>query len=557
MNDHDDRLVDVALQELHGSRPPDLSARVLLALQERGAGPLPRLLPRPGRAWPFAALWLAALLLGAGVAVVVRALDSAPSSSSHEVAALVVQVLAGEVEAVAPGGERAFRATPDAAPMAFAAARGHRLRSAPASSFQLAPFGHLVVTAQTELEVRAMEWSVRSGVVAASSLTLAVVAGVVTWHTLTDTGTASAGETVRLQAEDGSSALALENARLRQRLGELEREQELRAQEASRAPVEPPPPPPPVAAATNEDPPSTATPATGTITFTDPQFAEALAKIDWTKLGVDTNELAPLLVELGEQMAAEGAELPMALVIKVQEANQRLVAQVPAILESGLPGFGPNGSYTHPLVTANTLASALQAAGQALSADQRAKIEGLARTFSAESRAIADGAHEIELEGLLAEVEMKDRFYREIGGVLAPEQHGTIWRAGSQAYEGTNLFDTGVMMRVHAQAVPAKDPADFARVVSGRLAERLGLDDATAAQVRSVLAQSAGASELWRDRASPIETSAVHFLKSGRSQTALRHQLEWTRQILRQVPLSAEQRKKLTSMGQVLVPLPR
>jgi hypothetical protein len=556
MNDHDDRLVDVALQELHGSRPPDLSARVLLALQEGGAGSLPRLVPRPSRGWPFAALWIAALLFGAGAAVAVRAFGG-PSPLPNEVAALVVQAIAGEVEGRAPGGARSFVATPDAAPVRFVAARGHRLWSANASSFQLAPFGHLVVAAQTELEVRAMEWSVRSGVVAASSLTLAVVAGVVTWHTLTDSGTAAAGETVRLQAEDGSSSLAIENARLRQRLGELEREMELRAHDAARAPVEPPPPPPPVAAVTAEAPSAPATPAAGAVAFTDPQFAAALAKIDWGKLGADTNELAPLLVDLAEQMAAEGAELPMALAIKVQEANQRLVAQVPAILETGLPGFGPNGSYTHPLVTANTLASALQAAGQPLSADQRAKIEGLARTFSAESRAIADGTRELELEGLLAEVEMKDRFYREVGGVLAPQQHGTIWRTGSQTYEGTNLFDTGVMMRVHAQPVPAKDPADFARVVSGRLTERLGLDDATAAQVRAVLAQSAGASELWRDRASPIETSAVHFLKSGRTQTALRHQLEWTRQILRQVPLSAEQRKKLASMGQVLVPLPR
>ena len=40
-NDWRDRAIDAALQEVHGGKVPDLSARVLLALHEHPRGPLP------------------------------------------------------------------------------------------------------------------------------------------------------------------------------------------------------------------------------------------------------------------------------------------------------------------------------------------------------------------------------------------------------------------------------------------------------------------------------------------------------------------------------------
>jgi hypothetical protein len=47
------------------------------------------------------------------------------------------------------------------------------------------------------------------------------------------------------------------------------------------------------------------------------------------------------------------------------------------------------------------------------------------------------------------------------------------------------------------------------------------------------------------------------MLKSGRTAAALRRQLQWMREIQREVPLSPEQRKKLAKTHRVLVPLPR
>lgn len=557
MNDWRDRLVDSSLQELHGSRPPDLSARVWLSLQEgqRASPPPPQRAPvLPPRS--LAALLLAAVLLGFAVAFA-GSLWRGPAGAGGaeaEHVAVAIDVLTGQVQCREGGRVRTVAARAGAAPP-FVAAAGNRLRADVPASFRLESFGLLVAGAHTELEVRSMEFTKRDGLVAASSLTLAVVAGVVTWHAMARTETAAAGEVLRMQADRGEgAALVAENDRLRQRLQQLEQQNEsLQAQIGQReaATVAAPP----AAAAPPEQPAPPAVAAS--MLFTDPKYAEALAKIDWSKMGAVSFEMGPLLAELAAAMAKEGAELPMELAVKVSQLNAKLVEQVPALLAAGVPGFGPNGSYTHPLVVANTLANALAAAGKSLTPAQQQQIEGLVRAFSAEGQSIAEASREFSLEQLLAESEMKDRFFREVGTLLAPDQHGAIYPEGATAHEGVSLFDTGVLMRAHAQPIQAKNADDFARIVSGKLENQLGLDEGTAAQVRTVLARASADPELWRQTASPVETSQAHFLRSGRTQTALRAQLAWMRAIQREVPLSPEQRKKLAKMTQVLVPLPR
>lgn len=558
MNDWDDRALDAALQELNGSKPPDLSARVLNALHEAERGPLPRLAPRPPApvsVWALAAVLLLATGLGFVVATACYVLGRSEPSSVRESAALQldVEVLHGtltgsELRAASQGsitaGERGE----------FVACAGNRLRSDGACAFRLGSFGTLSAPALMELEVQSMEITTKQGVIAASSLTLAVVAGVVTWHTLSRTESAAAGEVLRMHASTDDSAVAAltaENRTYRERIAELELQNaSLRAQNLEREAV---PVAAPVVAKEPEEP---AAKEPAGMTFTDPRFADALAKVDWEAMGAVTHEMGPVLAELMAALKDDGSELPVELVGKVQELNGKLVAQVPAMLEAKLPGFGENGFYTHPLVAANILASTLEAAGTALTPAQKHSIDGLVASFARENQAIADAPHEFRVEHLLAECEMKDRFYSEVGGVLAPNQHGAIFLDGANKYDGGSLFSSGLVEQVYAQPVPARDAADFARNASRKIADELDLDDATAAQVRTLLEQHSAAPELWRDRGDVTEKT-LQKMRAGRTRTALRHQIQWMRVLQSQVALTPAQKKKLAATPWVLVPLPK
>jgi len=555
-NDWRDRAIDAALQEVHGGKVPDLSARLLLALHEQRSGPLPMLRRSPTPAPGYGGWFAAAAMLLLSLAVGAWWWTSADGDATDQrTAQIEVAVFDGHCECVetTAAGSLVTTVTRGTSGL-FLARAGNQLRTPVASRTQLGPFGMLTTEPQTILEVRSMEFSLKQGVVAASALTLSVVAGVATWHTLTRNETAAAGETLRMEAKPDESALAAENAQLRVRLAQLERQNETLAAQASRAtpPAVPQEParPEPVA----EDAPAAAEPVVAP--FGDARYDAALAAIDWKLVGAVTHEMGPMLAQLVAEMEKTG-EVPMALAIKIQELNGQLVKQVPAMLDAKLPGFGPNGSYTHPLIVANTLASTLQAAGQPLDPSQRAKMDGLVRAFSVDSQAISDQTRDFDLEQLVAETEMKDRFYKEMSTLLTTEQQGTMYPEGSRGYDGMSLFSSGLVSQVYAEPVPAKDPADFARIASNKLGEQLGLDESGANAVRAVVERMAAASpELWQDKGSVTERE-LRKLKTGRTPAALRRQLEIMREIQRQVPMTPEQKKKLTKMKKILVPLPR
>jgi hypothetical protein len=272
-------------------------------------------------------------------------------------------------------------------------------------------------------------------------------------------------------------------------------------------------------------------------------------------IGEVTNEMGPMLVELAAAMEKDG-ELPMDVIAKIQALNSKLVAQVPALMESGLPGSGPNGAYTHPLVAANILAKTLDAAGLSMDASQRAEIAGLVRSFSAEASAVADSVHDIDLERMASEAETKDRFFREVSSRLTPEQYRVMFPEGADRYEGTSLFHSSLFTRPFTEGVPASNPAEFARSVSFKLGEQIGLDEGASNQVRAIVERMSGSPELWQDKAGPVETE-LHMLRGGRTQAAMRNQIAIMREIARQVPMTAAQKKKFLSMKHLLVPLPR
>lgn len=380
-----------------------------------------------------------------------------------------------------------------------------------------------------------------------AALSIAAVAGVYTWHSLQ----ASPGAATDAAAADlANDASRLEVADLRARIAELEAERAAAAAQRTIAPQTPaedevvvPPPPPPAEAKV-------------AACFLDPRFADVLAKIDWATMGAVTKEMQPLLAELVKKMQETG-EVPLDLAAKIQALNSKLVAQVPAMMESGAPGFGPNGSYTHPLFVANTLAATLAASGLQLDPKQQTALDGLVRSFSAENDAIVAAARDFDVEHLLAEAEMKDRFFAEMTTRLTAEQQASLFPADMPGYDGINLFSASLMTRPYTAAIPAKDPIDFARLATNRIGEELGLDDATSAKVRGIVeAHAKAATDLWETPADKTETT-LRMLRTGRTSAAMRHQIAMLRAISQQVDLTPAQRDKLKGYKQVLVPLPK
>jgi hypothetical protein len=549
MNDWSDRAIDLGLQELHGQRPPDLSARVLLALREQAPGPLPRLArsPQPLRhtAWLCAAA--AAVCAAAGLALWSRTNPATPPPLVQ----VAVQVTAGALAAdQLAGPPPRHQLWPAGHGGDFAARPGNRLRCTPPTEWTFGAFGRLSASPDTELEVKTMEISVKQGAIAGAVLTVAVVAGVVTWHALDHDTTAHAGSVVRMEAQPTPGPdLSAENARLLQRIRDLEQTNE--ALLAARTAV------PEQAATAAAKPAATApVPAAIAVLFDDPRYAEALAKVDWALVGKVTDEMQPLLLELVAAMAKDG-EVPPELGAKIGALNAQLVNQLPALLKAGLPGFGPNGAYTHPLFVANSLASTLAAAGLPLDGSQTSTLANLVRSFSAENQALADQPQGLAVERLLAETTLKQRLYQELQSQLTPQQLARLYPEGSTRYDGLSLFSTGLMTRPYTQPLNAQNPADFARQASRRLGEELGLDAAGTDRARALFESIAGSTrELWSEPADSTE-STLRMLRAGRTEAAMRAQLTILQELQRQVPLTPEQQQKLQQLSRIYVPLPR
>lgn len=378
------------------------------------------------------------------------------------------------------------------------------------------------------------------------ALAIAAVAGVAAWSLLHDRAVVVATGEPAAPPTDRTAELEAEIARLQQRLAAATAERTAAAPAA--APADATPAKPADAAATP--------PAAVSAAFADARYAEALAKVDWAKIGEVTKEMQPMLVELLKQ-AAETGKPSTELALKLQELNGKLVAQVPAMLQSGAPGFGPNGAYTHPLFVANSLAATLAAGGQTLDANQLAAIDGLVKSFAAENDAVAAAPRGFDLERLLAEAEMKDRFFAEVTSRLTPDQQAMLYPREMAEYDGANLFGSGLMVRPYAAAIPAKDPADFARLATNRLTEDLGLDEAATARVRGIL--EASATRATESFSMPVDATekAMRMMRKGRAAAALRAQLEAMRAIERDGGLTPDQLAKLRKAQQILVPVPR
>lgn len=544
--DPKERVLDAMLHEVAGRQAvPDLTGGVLARLQGAASDPGIVRLPRR-RTRVFAAMFGTVLGAAAAALVSTQILSGDDAPRRRAVAWHVVdgclQWQSRAVTETAHGGERAL----------WPVHTGDRLRTCEESAAvcDVSSLGRLRMTQGTEIEVAAMEWKSFAGGTALGAVTVAVVVGAIRWSGGGDIAQANTGESLELRAQAPQLTVAKVDE-LTQRVESLQKElldeqaraRELEAKAARTLASETPAVVPEVAVA--------APALEHAVTYSG--MEPVLGKIDWDVTGQCMFEMTKKLDSMYAALE-KGEEMPLEVLGEVGKLNSELIKQAGQLVEAKVPGTGPNGVFTNPVVAANQLHATLTKAGMPLSNAQRDTLQRLSAEIAGadDARRAAVKDDDFDLAGVLGETELKDRFYREARQMLTPQQEQALFPArlaGSTA----NLFDTGLVWAQFAKPVTVSGREEFASELSQALTRQIGLSKDAAPQLQAAVDAWAQALP---DEAfgTPDKLSGTGLGKLGPVRDAATRQLVLLRELSRVLPLTAEQKRKLRKAGAVYVP---
>jgi RNA polymerase sigma-70 factor (ECF subfamily) len=290
--------------------------------------------------------------------------------------------------------------------------------------------------------------------------------------------------------------------------------------------------------------------------FLFPEYEKVLAEIDWEEVGTSTAKLAPLLVELLDQLEKTG-DIPPAMIGEIQKWNAQLVTVALKVQAAGVPGTGINGSFTHPAVDVNVIHATLKAGKNALSTEQEARMEEIGRRYAAEEAqriaAYAEGTP--ELRKLAEEAAAKDRFYGEVDGLLTPGQRDFLHPESVRGMTQLDLFSSGIMTYMEIRPLDVKDRETAIRQMTDKHFEKFGLDPASRPVVEQLVrrwAERVAESGLDAPREKNVKMPLL--TRSERVRKAAQLQLELWDELQRRVALTEEQRKKIAAETNIVVP---
>lgn len=210
--------------------------------------------------------------------------------------------------------------------------------------------------------------------------------------------------------------------------------------------------------------------------FRAPGLEAALDGVDWAEVGEALGQMAPLFEELAEHMASGKEGFP-ARVGEIQRWNGPLVTAALGLSQRGVPGTGVNGSFTHPWVLVNLIATTLEAAGKPLDADQHERLGRLGAAYAAEDERRRAGYPEdgLALERLIDEARLKERFYAEADALLTAEQRDVLHPAAIRGRASIDLFSSGLILAQGVVAVRFASRAELEAGVLARATSRFGL----------------------------------------------------------------------------------
>ena len=473
---------------------------------------------------------------------------------SDRAAAVRVTVLQGEPDYIADGLPRHFAAS-DKADILLAVGDRFSTQAGGGAVLHLQPLGILNLSDHTTVEILSMNWTKRDSGLVLASLTVGAIAGGFTWNSITGKRV-EAGESQPFVAE---SAVEDPDALVADLRGEIASLKERNAyleigsqrHKIAEAEVEEP--------EVEEAEAVEAKPVEIVALFEDPEFGDALAKIDWQTMGINLHEMQPMLSKLAEAIA-NGDEIPLDLAGEIQKRNGDLVVIAKAIIDAKIPGAGVNGAFSHPSVVSNQIGAVLQAAGLSLDEGQQQSMERIRSFYAAKDKSLRITAlsRDLGIENLLEEVVFKHEFYNEARAILSAEQREVLWNDASRGRTGLDTFDTGIVLAQYAKRVWVKDAGDLVARWSKMLGPGISKLDAAGQQTMNeiVSAYANGfPSSFWEYETDALDRKKM--MKSSRVRHALRRQVDMMRQIIDAGLLSAEQLDSFKKKVFVLVPYRR
>ena len=401
---------------------------------------------------------------------------------------------------------------------------GDRLTSASDAEtvLELVGFGELRFEPGSRLEMLELEISEMKGMAYIAAISFGVLSGTVTHYVLGATQSVSAGRTLELKPGGSSGDASMPSPQefeealqkiknLEQQIVELNTAQDVRRIQ-SEEPVKKTDPKAP------EEKPAAR--------FSNSDFAEALAKVDWKLVGESIYGMTPALQ---------------------------------ALADGNVPGTGLNGKFTHPMVAANQLHYALQAAGIALSEDQQRRLDSLAKNYSTEDeiQRLTSSRDEIRLAGLIAEAEVKGRFFNDAENLLSAEQHAVMFSDRTKGRLHAEVYGESVLWAGFAKPVRVSGPADLSKQFMSRYIGSLSLPESEMGKVKTLVDEWARSypPSYWQEKVGKL--SSRGRIKVSRIRLAAKRQLALIRKITRNVKLSKEQKADLYKRLQVFVPMPK
>jgi hypothetical protein len=265
------------------------------------------------------------------------------------------------------------------------------------------------------------------------------------------------------EADARVSTLEREVSDLRARLAEAARKEPTLVAAPTPPPAAPttpptPAPPPPGPAAMESDAAAAAAAAKGAGPG-EPRYVpagteEAVKAVDWSVVGKNMAEMAPLITKFANEMATTGKYTPETIG-RVQQLNGPLVtAALKAAEKMGVAN--PNVAFTHPAFMANAIAAALEAAGKPLSEAQAQAIGTAAEEFTArEARRLGSyGPDTFALEKSIEESALREEFFTRAFAQLTAEQRELLQPAATRGRLQADLFSPGLVWLTRSRIAP-------------------------------------------------------------------------------------------------------